>query len=108
MGEALQPVTPRYNRSVRVECQEDRLTGEPGAVLLHEILESSGIVDWVRARLKDPRRQADGRPERPRAHHAKTRQTGHQPPICAEGCTEPPNSALDAALSSPDHLTSGA
>lgn len=59
MGETLQPVTPRFNRSLRVECREDRLTGEPGAVLLREILESSGIVDWVRSRLKDPWRQAD-------------------------------------------------
>ena len=59
MGETLQPVTPRFNRSLRVECREDRLTGEPGAVLLREILEASGIVDWMGARLKDPRRQAD-------------------------------------------------
>jgi hypothetical protein len=54
MGETLQPVTLRFNRSLRVECREDRLTGEPGAVLLREIRESSGIVDWLRARLKDP------------------------------------------------------
>ena len=59
MGETLQPVTPRFNRSVRVECREDRLTDEPGAVLLREILEASGIVGWLGARLKDPRRQAD-------------------------------------------------
>ena len=59
MGETLQPVTPRFNRSLRVECREDRLTGEPGAVLLREILEASGLVDWMGARLKDPRRQAD-------------------------------------------------
>jgi hypothetical protein len=59
MGETLQPVTPRFNRSLRVECREDRLTGEPGAVLLREVLEASGIVRWLGARLMDPRRQAD-------------------------------------------------
>ena len=59
MGETLQPVTPRFNRSLRVECREDRLTGEPGAVLLREILEASGIVGWLGARLKEPQRQAD-------------------------------------------------
>jgi len=59
MGETLQPVTPQFNRSLRVECREDRLTGEPGAVLLREILESSGIVGWLGTRLTDPRRQAD-------------------------------------------------
>ena len=59
MGETLQPVTPRFNRSLRVECQEDRLTGEPGAVLLREILESSGIVDWM-----EPAPPARARPAR--------------------------------------------
>lgn len=59
MGETLEPITPRFNRSLRVECREDRLTGEPGAVLLREILESSGIMGWLGTRLKDPRRQAD-------------------------------------------------
>ena len=59
MGETLQPVSPRFNRSLRVECRQDRLTGEPGAVLLREVLEASGIVGGLRARLKDPRRQAD-------------------------------------------------
>ena len=59
MGETLQPVTPRFNRSLRIESREDRLTGDPGAVLLREILESSGIVAWLGERLTDPRRQAD-------------------------------------------------
>jgi hypothetical protein len=59
MGETLQPVTPRFNRSLRIESREDRLTGDPGAVLLREILESSGIVAWLGEQLTDPRRQAD-------------------------------------------------
>jgi hypothetical protein len=59
MGETLQPVTPRFNRSLRVESRSDRLTGEPGAVLLREVLEASGIVQWMAGRLVDPRRQED-------------------------------------------------
>ena len=59
MGETLQPVTPRFNRSLRVETRADRLTGEPGAVLLREIMEASGIIEWTTARLVDPRRQED-------------------------------------------------
>ena len=59
MGETLQPVTPRFNRSLRVESRPDRLTGEPGAVLLREVLEASGIVEWMTGRLVDPRRQED-------------------------------------------------
>jgi len=59
MGETLQAVTPGFNRSLRIESRADRLTGDPGAVMLREILERSGIVGWMTARLKDPRRQED-------------------------------------------------
>ena len=59
MGESLQTVIPMFNRSLHVESRTDRLTGDPGAVLLREILERSGIVGWMTARLKDPRSQVD-------------------------------------------------
>jgi len=59
MGETLQPVTTGFNRALRVESRADRLTGDPGAVLLREVLEQSGIVDWMTARLKDSRSQED-------------------------------------------------
>ena len=59
MGETLQPVTTGFNRSLRVESRSDRLTGDPGAVLLREVLERSGIVPWMTARLQDPRSRID-------------------------------------------------
>jgi len=59
MGETLQTVIPTFNRSLRIESRADRLTGDPGAVLLREILERSGIVAWMTARLQDPRSQVD-------------------------------------------------
>ena len=59
MGETLSPVTTGFNRSLRVVCRADRLTGDPGAVLLREVLERSGIVPWMTARFKDTRRQVD-------------------------------------------------
>ena len=59
MGEILQSVTPSFNRSLRIESRTDRLTGDPGAVVLREILERSGILGWMTARLKDPRSQVD-------------------------------------------------
>jgi hypothetical protein len=59
MGETLQPVTPGFNRSLRIESRADRLTGDPGAVLLREILEQSGIVRWMTSRMTDLRRQED-------------------------------------------------
>jgi len=58
-GETSQTVIPTFNRSLRVESRTDRLTGDPGAVLLREILERSGIVGWMTARLQDPRSQVD-------------------------------------------------
>jgi hypothetical protein len=59
MGETLQRVTPSFNRSLRIESRTNRLTGDPGAVVLREILERSGILGWMTARLKGPRSQVD-------------------------------------------------
>ena len=59
MGETLQPVATSFNRSLRVESRAERLTGDAGAVVLREIMERSGIVDWMIPQLTDPRRQED-------------------------------------------------
>ena len=59
MGETLQLLTPSFNRSLRIESRTDRLTGDPGAVALRKILERSGILGWMTARMKDPRSQVD-------------------------------------------------
>jgi hypothetical protein len=59
MGETVSPVIPGFNRSLRVESRTDRLTGDPWVVALREILESSGIVSWMTARMKDPRSKVD-------------------------------------------------
>ena len=39
MGETLSLVAPRFNRSLRIESRAERLTGDPGAILLREVLE---------------------------------------------------------------------
>ena len=44
MGESIQLFAPRFNKSLRIESREDRLTGEPGAVLLREVIERSAIA----------------------------------------------------------------
>ena len=59
MGETLQPVMPQFNRSLRIESRSDRLTGDPGAVMLREVMERSRIVPWMIERLKDPRSDVD-------------------------------------------------
>ena len=53
MGETL----PLFNRSVRIESRPDQLTAESGALIQREIMERSGIIDWLSGRLHDPRRQ---------------------------------------------------
>ena len=59
MGEKLQPVTTGFNRSLSIETRAERLTGDPGAVLLREVLDATGIVPWMANRMKDDRRLAD-------------------------------------------------
>ncbi|MFW5655730.1 MAG: transposase, partial [Roseicyclus sp.] len=59
MGETLQPVATGFNKCLRVESRAARLTGDAGAVVLREILERSGIVEWMTPQLKDPRRRED-------------------------------------------------
>jgi hypothetical protein len=47
---------PSFNSSLEVEARSERLTNNPGAVLLREILDKVGLVPWLCARLSDPRR----------------------------------------------------
>jgi nucleotide-binding universal stress UspA family protein len=42
------------DRSLHLESCADRLTGDPGAVLLRDVPDQSGIVTWMTARLKAP------------------------------------------------------
>jgi len=49
----------RFNRSLRIETRADGLTGDPGAILLREVLEGRSIVDRMTAQTVDPRREAD-------------------------------------------------
>jgi hypothetical protein len=57
--QALAPTRFADTASLRVESRADRLTGDPGAVLLREVLERSGIVSWMTERLSDPRSKVD-------------------------------------------------
>ncbi|MEY8843525.1 hypothetical protein AB9K41_31255 [Cribrihabitans sp. XS_ASV171] len=46
------PAATGFNKSLRVESRAERLTGDAGAVVLREILERSGIVEWVILQLR--------------------------------------------------------
>jgi hypothetical protein len=55
----LRSVTAGFNRSLSIETRAERLTGDPGAVLLREALDATGIIGWMATQMKDVRRQAD-------------------------------------------------
>lgn len=57
MGETLPLFKPTFNRSVQIESRPDHLTGDAGALVQREIMERTGIIDWLTARLDDPRNQ---------------------------------------------------
>ncbi len=56
MGETLSPFRSSFNESLRIESRPERLTGEPGAVVLREIMERTRIIEWMVGRLHDPRK----------------------------------------------------
>ncbi|MDE0332834.1 MAG: transposase, partial [Nitrospinae bacterium] len=55
MGETLPIFSTTFNGSVQVEARADHLSADSGALLLREILERTGIVEWMTRRLVDPR-----------------------------------------------------
>lgn len=56
MGEAnLSLFRAEFNQSLRVESRPERLTSDAGAVVLREVMERLGIVDWMTSRLADNR-----------------------------------------------------
>jgi len=56
MSETLSLFRSSFNKSLRIESRPERLTGEPGAVLLREIMERTRIIEWLVERLDDPRK----------------------------------------------------
>ena len=55
MGETLPIFSTTFNGSVQVEARADHLSADSGALLLREIMERTGIVEWMDERLLDPR-----------------------------------------------------
>jgi hypothetical protein len=51
------PFKPVFNGYIGIESRPERLTAEPGAILLREIDERLGVTQWLAERLEDPRNQ---------------------------------------------------
>ena len=55
MGETLPIFSTTFNRAVQIEARADHLDADSGALRLREILERTGIVEWMSKRLVDRR-----------------------------------------------------
>lgn len=55
MGETLPIFSTTFNGSAQVEARAEHLSADSGALLLREIMERTGIVEWMDERLLDPR-----------------------------------------------------
>ena len=55
MGGTLPISSTTFNRCVQVQSRADHLSSDTGALLLREIMERTGIVEWMTERLVDPR-----------------------------------------------------
>jgi len=55
MGESLDEVRAQFNGSVRVEVRPGHLTSDAGVIALREGLERLGMLEWLKAGLRDER-----------------------------------------------------
>ena len=51
MGETLPLFTTSFNQSLSVESRAEHLSGDGGAIVQRELMERSGIISWLMARL---------------------------------------------------------
>ena len=55
MLETLPQIRPSFNRSLRIETRPERLSADTGALAQREMMDRTGIIDWLTERLDDPR-----------------------------------------------------
>ena len=55
MGETLPIFSTTFNRCAQIEARADHLSADTGALLVREIMERTGIVEWMTERLIDAR-----------------------------------------------------
>jgi len=55
VGETVSLFGPTFNGSVRIEARPERISSDAGALAAREVLERSGVIDWLSRHLLDPR-----------------------------------------------------
>ena len=54
-GETVALFSPSFNASVSIETRREHLSADTGALVQRELMERSGIIEWLDERLDDPR-----------------------------------------------------
>ena len=55
MPETIPQIRPSFNRSLRLETRPELLSADTGALVQRELMDRSGLIDWLTGRLHDPR-----------------------------------------------------
>ena len=55
MPETIPQIRPSFNRSLRLETRPEWLSADTGALVQRELMDRSGLIDWLTGRLHDPR-----------------------------------------------------
>ena len=55
MPETIPQIRPSFNRSLRLETRPELLSADTGALVQWELMDRSGLIDWLTERLHDPR-----------------------------------------------------
>ena len=55
MPETIPQIRPSFNRSLRLETRPEWLSADTGALGQRELMDRSGLIDWLTERLHDPR-----------------------------------------------------
>ena len=48
-------IRPTFNGAIRVEARPERLSADAGALMMREVMERTGLIDWIDGRFNDPR-----------------------------------------------------
>ena len=55
MSETLAQIRPSFNRSLRLETRREWLSADTGGLVQREMMDRTGLIDWLTERLHDPR-----------------------------------------------------
>ena len=55
MFKTIPQIRPSFNRSLRLETRPELLSADTGALVQREMMDRSGLIDWLTERLHDPR-----------------------------------------------------